>query len=432
MDRKQLVVQRARDLFGDRLDDVIPMIRQDRQDLRGWEEPAQIRAVLRRTIREAGDAETEAADLAVGELDFGRTAGEPDRGQQRETLGQILETGANALEKIRRATNPDLTPEERMGLECALLLYARPALLVSDGHLASVPAFWNLLEDQREDIEMAQRGAGRIELLGHPELDWAGTGFLVSETCLMTTRQTLNLFAEPRNGGYAFRPGITAWMSYNSRYQQAGNAGFRIKGAIGVLEQYDLALLEVEPPQQRNGAGPTPLAVAPQAPPRLEGRPAYVIGYPIRDGRRNEPEIITRIFRDVYNVKRVQPGLVRGTLQFGTTQLLQTDCAPLGLTGGSPILDLETHQVLGLQLSGRYLETGTAVPLWTLRDEPLFRRAGVTFAEATVEDLQCATNQIERLARSRYWSEARATISSLYQRAFENPGNTGSNGGAGR
>jgi hypothetical protein len=35
-------------------------------------------------------------------------------------------------------------------------------------------------------------------------------------------------------------------------------------------------------------------------------------------------------------------------------------------------LDLETHQLLGLQLTSRYLETGIAVPLWVLRDDPLF------------------------------------------------------------
>jgi hypothetical protein len=425
MDRKQMVVQRARELFGERLDDVVHMVRQDRQGLRGWEEPAHVRSVLRRTVREARGGDVEMAEVEIGDMEFGRTAGEPDRGQQREAIGQILEAGANALERIARTASPDLSREDRLGLECVLLLYGRPALLVSEDRLGSVPAFWNILEDQREDIEMTQRGVGRIELLGHPELDWAGTGFLVSENCLMTTRQTLQLFAEARNGGFTFRPGITAWMSYRSQYQQGPNAGYRIKSVFGVLDQYDLALLEVESPQQRNGAGPTPLAVAAQAPPRLEGRPAYLIGYPIRDARRSEPEAVTRIFRDVYNVKRVQPGVVRGTLQFGATQLLQTDCAPLGVTGGSPILDLETHQVIGLQLTGRYLETGTAVPLWTLRDEPLFRRAGVTFAEATLEDLEAATNQIERLARSRYWSEARATICSLYQRAFENPNNGG-------
>src|SRR5206468_6930583 len=53
MDRRQMVAQRAREFFGERLDDVVHMVRQDRQGLRGWEEPAHVRAVVRRAIREA-------------------------------------------------------------------------------------------------------------------------------------------------------------------------------------------------------------------------------------------------------------------------------------------------------------------------------------------------------------------------------------------
>src|SRR5262249_6538225 len=152
---------RTRTFFGERLNDVVHMVRQDRQDLRGWEEPAHLRAALRRTIREGGSPGPEATEVAVADIEFGRGAGEPDRGQQRECVGQLLEAGANALEKVARENTPELTPEERLGLECVLLLYARPAVLVSDGRLGSVPAFWNVLEDQREDVEMAQRGVGR-------------------------------------------------------------------------------------------------------------------------------------------------------------------------------------------------------------------------------------------------------------------------------
>ena len=34
MDRRQMVVQRAREFLGERLDDVVHMVRQDRQELR--------------------------------------------------------------------------------------------------------------------------------------------------------------------------------------------------------------------------------------------------------------------------------------------------------------------------------------------------------------------------------------------------------------
>jgi hypothetical protein len=96
----------------------------------------------------------------------------------------------------------------------------------------------------------------------------------------------------------------------------------------------------------------------------------------------------------------------------------QHDCAMRGRAAGSCLIDLETQQVLGLHLAGRYLEVGTAVPLWLLHDDPLLRQAGATFAEATAREREAISQQVERLARSRYWSEARAAITALHQRAF--------------
>lgn len=416
MERKQAIVQCSREFFGVRLDEVLHMVQQDRQELRGWQEPAHLRAVLRRAVRE-GAPTTEAAQIAVVEAEIGRGAGEPDKGQQREALGQILEAGASALEKTRHDAISELTVDELFGLECIVLLYGRPGLLVSQGRLAEGPAFWNVLQDHRDDIELSQRGVGRIELVGHPDLDWAGTGFLVGETCLMTTRCIAQLFSEHAEAAdWQFRPGISAWMDYRSDDERPASASYRIKGMLGVHERYDLALLEVEPPQ--NKGGPTPLALAAEAPSQLEGRPVYVVSYPIRDNRRNEPEAIARVFRDEYGVKRIQPGILRGLLPFRDVHILRHDCAPLGHSAGGCLIDLETHRILGLHVSGRYLETGTAVPLWMLQDDPLMQRCKVTFATANSQEQETVSSQVERLARSRLWQETRNTIASLYERAF--------------
>jgi hypothetical protein len=316
-----------------------------------------------------------------------------------------------------------LKPEERLGLECVLLIYGRPAVLVNKDRLASLPAFWNQLEDQCEDIELTQRGVGRIELFGHPEYDWAGTACLVSDTVLLTTRRTAELFSENNGPQLQFRPGITAWMDYRSEYQQAANAGYRIRNIIGSHPVYDLALLEVEPPQSQAAYTPAPLSLAGQPPAQLEGRSVYMVGYPVRDARRNEPEPLTRVFRDLYNVKRVQPGQLRGMMSFRDVQFLRHDCGMLGSSAGSCLFDLETHQLLGVQLTSRYLEPGTAIPLWTLRNDPLFRQAGVSFTDATRSDLQTTLSQLERLARSRFWNELRTSVNGLYERAFGNGGN---------
>jgi Trypsin-like peptidase domain len=228
------------------------------------------------------------------------------------------------------APAPELTPEDLFGLECVVLLYGRPALLVSQERLAQAPSFWNALEDQREDIELTQRGVGRIELVGHPDYDWAGTGFLVGETCLMTTRSVAQIFVERQEAGARqFRPGISAWMDYQADYQRPASAAYRIQRVLGVHDRYDLALLEVEPPQH-SGEVATPLALASQAPSRLDGQHVYLVSYPVRDALRNEPESIARVFRDGYNVKRVQPGTLRGVESFRDIRLLRHDCAPLG------------------------------------------------------------------------------------------------------
>jgi hypothetical protein len=205
-------------------------------------------------------------------------------------------------------------------------------------------------------------------------------------------------------------------MDYQADSQRPASAAYRLTGVLGVHDAYDLALLRVEPPQQ-NGA-PAPVALAAEAPPQLEGRPVYLVSYPVRDGRRNEPEAIARMFRDDYNVKRIQPGTLRGLLSFRGVHILGHDCAPLGHSTGGCLVDLETHRVLGLHVSGRYLEDGTAVPLWALRDDPLLQRHGVTFAQANGADLDAVTSQVERLARSRLWEETRNTIAELYHRAF--------------
>ena len=203
----------------------------------GRSRPTFARILLR--SREAGGGNSFTGEQAASALtdrsstdtEFGRSAGEPEHGQQREATGLLLEAGMAGLQKATRRTGSDLTPEESLGLECVLLLYGRPAVPLTNGSLASPPPLWNMLEDQREDVEAAQRGVGRIELLGHPEYDWAGTGFLVSDRVLMTTRRNAELFIEQRSDNWQFRPGISTWMNYRSTFQDVASANYRVPQA---------------------------------------------------------------------------------------------------------------------------------------------------------------------------------------------------------
>jgi hypothetical protein len=84
-----------------------------------------------------------------------------------------------------------------------------------------------------------------------------------------------------------------------------------------------------------------------------------------------------RIFANIFDVKRLQPGKM--TRFHRQESLFDHDCCTLGGNSGSAVMDLETHQVIGLHFRGRYMESNTAVALWQLTDDPLLRRAGVHF-----------------------------------------------------
>jgi glutamyl endopeptidase len=409
MERKHFTLEKARQLLGARMDDVVAMVRQDRGYLRGWEEPAHLRCVLRRAVNDQVRTDT-GSTMTATDPGFGRGAGEPEAGQQRECLGQILDAGASALEKMQATPQPELSPSERLGLECVLHLYVRPSLQLSQNKLGSVPGFWNFLESVSEDIELVQRGVGRLELLGHPEWEWAGTAVLVNECTLLTTRRTAESFCETQGQNWTFRPGITAWMDFSC--EALNNASCRVRGVIGVHDRYDLALLDVEPSPQ---ACPLVLSSIPAS--QMTGRPVYLVSFPVRDSRRSEPEMVSRIFRDVYGVKRVQPGQVTNSFRFGDVELMTHDCCTLGQSTGGCVVDLQTHQVVGLQISSRYLDCATVVPLSVLQSDPLMRKAGVNFSTGDPSEVNRMAQQLERLSRTRYWPDLCKTIKDFYQRA---------------
>ena len=85
-----------------------------------------------------------------------------------------------------------------------------------------------------------------------------------------------------------------------------------------------------------------------------------------------------QIFMDVYNVKRLQPGEVRSFQAVELPEFVH-DCSTLGGNSGSPVFDLESHNVVGLHFGGKYLEGNHAVPLWMLHGDGLLAKAGANF-----------------------------------------------------
>ncbi|WP_374985275.1 trypsin-like serine peptidase [Streptomyces fradiae] len=293
---------------------------------------------------------------------------------------RVLEAGARGMEKLAAGRDDEIADDESFGMEAIVLLEGRPAILVQDGDFPPQEGDWAVLNDRRAAIRDTLARVGRVEVSGHVSLDWVGTAFLVGADVVMTNRHVAVEFGrDDGSARWTFRPGLGAALDLTREYGAlpgAGGPAYTVTEVVGVHRDADLALLRVAPAPGGRPL-PPPLAVAADAPADLPGHPVYVVGHPAWDGRRNEPESMRRIFMDIYNVKRLQPGTANQLLP--ERNVLTHDCSTLGGNSGSPVLDLGDHRVLGLHFGGRYGFGNYAVPLWSMLEDPLVRQAGLNF-----------------------------------------------------
>ncbi|MFI0714682.1 trypsin-like serine peptidase [Streptomyces inhibens] len=298
--------------------------------------------------------------------------------QQERT--RVVAAGVSGLEKLAEGRADEISDDESFGMEAIVLLEGRPAILVQNHDFAPQQGDWAVLDGHRAAIRESFARVGRVELSGHISLDWLGTAFLVGPDVVLTNRHVAAEFARGDGAGWTFQQGISSRVDMGEEYGDTvpggGGPAYDVVEVLGIHEDVDLALLRVAPPAG-GGALPPPLAVAADAPADLPGRPVYCVGYPAYDGRRNEPESMRRIFMDIYNVKRLQPGTA--TELVPDKNVIKHDCSTLGGNSGSPVIDLTDHRVLGLHFGGRYGFGNFAVPLWQLVDDPLLSRAEINF-----------------------------------------------------
>src|SRR5260221_15653 len=99
-----------------------------------------------------------------------------------------------------------------------------------------------------------------------------------------------------------------------------------------------------------------PIELSPAA--AKAGDMVALIGYPAKDSRIPEPDLMQRVFGDIYDKKRLAPGRILRA----DPALVLHDCSSLGGNSGSVVLSLATGQALALHFAGRFLEANYAVP----------------------------------------------------------------------
>lgn len=292
-----------------------------------------------------------------------------------DLLDQRLRDGGDALDKLRKGQS-DLTPDEALGLEAIVHLIGRPALLVQDDDFAAPPEEWKHLEGKRALLKGILPSVGRVDLENHHTYPWCGTAFLIGDGVLMTNKHVASIFASQRGREWVFTPGVKAKVDYREEYQRDKPNEFKIDKVLGVHPTYDLALLHTSMTSGKKKA-PAILKLASKAPKATKDADVAVIGYPAFDSRNGRTEQID-IFKNIFNVKRLQPGKSMGLSQ--TPQILGHDASTLGGNSGSCVIDLETGNVIALHFGGQYLKGNVSVPLWKLATDPFFRKYKVNWS----------------------------------------------------
>jgi endonuclease G len=211
-------------------------------------------------------------------------------------------------------------------------------------------------------LTRAAQAVGRIEVTGLPGYSFVGTGWLVDKNTVVTNRHVAQTFGRRTRAGFTFkqrsrtRP-MTADIDFLEETGRLAEREFPIVEILHIEDESgpDFALLRIE---NRAGpdtlAPPIPLAVSSVKPEQQ----VAVIGYPARDSRVPDAQLMQSIFGDVYDKKRLAPGQITKAQK----DLVFHDCSTLGGNSGSVVLDLATGQAVGLHFAGRFLEANYAVP----------------------------------------------------------------------
>lgn len=267
--------------------------------------------------------------------------------QERPGIAEVRRTSALLPTQLVASGEEDAAQ-----LEAIVHTTLRPAVLVQDGRAVTWPPEWAHLTVNADAIAFAAARTGRVELEGNPALDWVGTGFVIDDRLVATNRHVLEEFAfqDPRHG-WQIRDGMRVWLDFAEEIGGQVSKEVAVTGIWGVHDTFDLAILQMGP------GCPSPMAFASTV--AVSGEEVLTIGYPAFDSRRNDAAAMQQVFRGIYNVKRLLPGLIVEPPE--SPWLLRHDCSTLGGNSGSPVLRPATAEVVGVHFRGLYLRWNEAI-----------------------------------------------------------------------
>ena len=274
----------------------------------------------------------------------------------------------SGLQKLAEDRVQEITPSEMFGLEAIVLPRNRPVAFVRGNSYEDLDGPWVSLNDEvvKKRIASLLPLIGRVEVPSSPILPYAGTGFVVGQGLIATNRHVAQIFAQGLGLTIRYRAGDAA-IDFKRQVDAPDDertAYLSVRAVEMIHPFWDMALLRVDGlPTDRM------LRLSVKSPEELLDRNVVVIGYPARD-ERNDVALQDRIFNRTYNVKRLQPGVIRTRAKVqsfeNSVNALTHDASTLGGNSGSAVIEVDTGEVVALHFAGEYFKANYAVPMYEL------------------------------------------------------------------
>jgi len=262
--------------------------------------------------------------------------------------GKLAQDALTAME-----SNLDPDPRGLAALELMIKIM-RPAALIQQGKLEALDnkageAFpdWLTFANALKPIEFS---IGRIDDLSGNGL---GTGFLVSDHAVVTNAHVVSFLSR---GTMILTEG-QATINFRREYKEFVQDVCKILAVIKVHQDYDLALLRIQPLDQQGHPALTFAGAA-----TAVNAAVVAVGYPFDDQVRN-PLFISGIYKGIFGVKRAAPGRVVSVSPGEITH----DCSTLGGNSGSPLLEMKTAEVAGVHCEGMFMYNNRAISVDVLK-----------------------------------------------------------------
>lgn len=205
-----------------------------------------------------------------------------------------------------------------------------------------------------------------------------GTAVLVGERCIITNRHLAAAFiASSSFRNVCLLPRCAAAMTYETRPRLDCLPSMRIVEAKIVHPYWDVAILSLDESPEVS-----PLSLSTRD---LRSKPRTqvgLVGYPLVD-RTTPLAEQTAIFGRGRGRKSLHLGLARGsceTRSFGSSvNALGHDCSTMQGNSGSPLIAVDTQDIVGIHFGGAYRSMNYAVPSAALAADPRVIDAGVRF-----------------------------------------------------